>query len=544
MDQNEESNRYIPDDVWERLRQQQASFMIEERRNQVLERIREEEESRISRKDQETDTDISLIETTTDDENTGKNNEVNDEFEKLLEDDESIMESVREQIEEMKMLEIINSSKLGSVKYKRQTLGEEEDVASGYTVDGYPFFLTYITEISQNPNSPWDKRMCQTAQMLLEMEHDRRREPNMRDLILSVLRKKRANGQEYRVGHWAEILAPNMSWSLEKISKVHHIDDEFLYNVGSRRRLSAYEMRVPEEGLRKIYGYRPWIWQQWAFVKLEQKLRFQENHHDDFEVFQIPEYARDLWFEWLGDPENKDFVAHMSDEKINACQDDLFDHIMKPFYILDDMRRESEWDFVGCDEVSVFTYVSLLGTGYVFCFISLILQFTIPVLIVYSTLEEADYYKSSGTDILRLLTAMFCVTDDASFCDGLILTTYIVLCIQLLYLSKVIPDMSCVFSDVAGVGGYGEEKTYAKVKSIREEVRNDNNDRIGQLVGSIMDMYMNTLYVYILIAINLYNILNLASPTEVILNALALEFVFKIDEKYATADWWDPGKYS
>ena len=134
MDQNEESNRYIPDDVWERLRQQQASFMIEERRNQVLERIREEEESRISRKDQETDTDISLIETTTDDENTGKINEVNDEFEKLLEDDESIMESVREQIEEMKMLEIINSSKLGSVKYKRQTLDEEEDVAR-YTLN-------------------------------------------------------------------------------------------------------------------------------------------------------------------------------------------------------------------------------------------------------------------------------------------------------------------------------------------------------------------------------------------------------------------------
>lgn len=29
---------------------------------------------------------------------------------------------------------------------------------------------------------------------------------------------------------------------------------------------------------------------------------------------------------------------------------------------------------------------------------------------------------------------------------------------------------------------------------------------------------------------------------EVILNALALEFVFKIDEEYAVADWWDPCK--
>jgi len=497
MDQTEESNRYIPNDVWERLRQQQASFMIEGRRNQVLERLREEEESRISRKDQEEEEKDEISTLHNNDEHSiskkkeeHNKNVVDDEFEKLLEDEDWVIEGMQKLNEEENRIKLMKEAKSSAFKYKRQT---DDNVNRDFTSTGYPFFLTYIREISQNPNSPWDKRMCQTAQMLLEMEHDRRREPNMRDLILSVLRKKRANGQEYRVGHWAEILAPNMSWSPEKISKVHHIDDEFLYNVGSRRRLSVYEIRVPEEGLRKIYGYRPWIWQQWAFVKLEQKLRFQENHHDDFEVFQIPEYARDLWFEWLGDPENKDFVAHMSDERINACQDDLFDHIMKPFYILDDMRRESEWDFVGCDEVSVFTYVSLLGTGYVFCLITLILQFTIPVLIVYITLEEADYYKSSGTDILRLLTAMFCVTDDASFCDGLILTTYIVLCIQLLYLMKVIPDMSCVFSDVAGVGGYGEKKTYAKVKSIREEVRNDNNDRFGQLVGSIMDMYMNTL---------------------------------------------------
>ena len=48
--------------------------------------------------------------------------------------------------------------------------------------------------------------------------------------------------------------------------------------------------------------------------------------------------------------------------------------------------------------------------------------------------------------------------------------------------------------------------------------------------------------VYIIFVINLYNILNQASPTNVILNALALEFVFTIDEDYARVSWWDFSK--
>ena len=98
-------------------------------------------------------------------------------------------------------------------------------------------------------------------------------------------------------------------------------------------------MRVPEEGLRRIFGVRPWIWQQWALVKLEQRLRFQKNHVEDFETFNIPLFARDLWFAWLAEESNADFQTHLKDPRIDQCQDDLFDHMMKPFYILDDMRR-------------------------------------------------------------------------------------------------------------------------------------------------------------------------------------------------------------
>ncbi len=136
-------------------------------------------------------------------------------------------------------------------------------------------------------------------------------------------------------------------------------------------------MRVPQEGLLRIYGYRPWIWQQWAFVKLEEKLRFQSNHHDDFECFNIPQYARDLWFEWLGKPENEDFRKHVNDRRIHIFQEDLFDHVMKPFNILDDMRRGDEWDWDD-ENFSIFTYLSIFGSGFSICIVCVILQIVIP----------------------------------------------------------------------------------------------------------------------------------------------------------------------
>ena len=82
-----------------------------------------------------------------------------------------------------------------------------------------------------------------------------------------------------------------------------------------------------------------------ALVKLEQRRRIQENYNEDFERIDIHGFARDLWFQWLFDHNNADFLHHLSDPKIKSCKDDLFDHMMKPFYILpfyilNDMQRE------------------------------------------------------------------------------------------------------------------------------------------------------------------------------------------------------------
>ena len=69
-----------------------------------------------------------------------------------------------------------------------------------------PTLKDYLKNMCVDPNIRWTQRMTQTATVLIELEHPRRRDPNMRSLILSVLRRKNENGQEYNCGDWVEIL--------------------------------------------------------------------------------------------------------------------------------------------------------------------------------------------------------------------------------------------------------------------------------------------------------------------------------------------------
>ena len=64
---------------------------------------------------------------------------------------------------------------------------------------------------------------------------------------------------------------------------------------------------------------------------------------------------------------------------------------------MDDIRRGDGWDFNN-DEVSVFTYWALFGTGATICFISIILQFTIPLVLLMNTLREKLYNINDEND--------------------------------------------------------------------------------------------------------------------------------------------------
>ena len=114
------------------------------------------------------------------------------------------------------------------------------------------------------------------------------------------------NSSRYKPGDWVEVEGDNMivegndmTWGLNMITRViRQAPDDwdwnapenegkepmwtFKYKVGDYRDIDETQMRSPEEGLRAVFGSRPWVWQQWAILKVEQKLRFQEGHQDDF----------------------------------------------------------------------------------------------------------------------------------------------------------------------------------------------------------------------------------------------------------------------
>jgi hypothetical protein len=106
------------------------------------------------------------------------------------------------------------------------------------------------------------------------------------------------NRSVYSPGDWVEIEGLDMKWRVDMITRVIKQAPEsydwndpknegkepkwtYTYNAGTERDVEAQDLRTPETGLLILFGKRPWVWQQYAMLKLENKLRFQKGHQDD-----------------------------------------------------------------------------------------------------------------------------------------------------------------------------------------------------------------------------------------------------------------------
>uniref|UniRef100_A0A7S2NW82 Uncharacterized protein n=1 Tax=Leptocylindrus danicus TaxID=163516 RepID=A0A7S2NW82_9STRA len=411
-----------------------------------------------------------------------------------------------------------------------------------YTVVNVQNYVRFHSE----DDSPWTMEQILTARVLMEEEHPRRINPSVRSLLRSIVKNDESmsrNGS-FQPGDWVEVMGPDMKWKLDMVEKALPIGNsgEFIYKVGPRGQLKRIELRAPEEGLLRVFGSRPWIWQQWALLKVENLLRFHEGHPHDFERLDIPEYARYLWLRWINDPDNYGFLRQLDDLRLASASELLFDHIMKPFYILDEIRREERWDFTD-DVFSVFSYMSLLGKGaFPVCLFCIIMQFVIPLLLLMESLTIANYdtwAKEDDRSYFDYVIKIFCVTDDEAQCTRLRVTTLMIGGVQMLYLLQVGPDMAAKFAQIIGAGRFVPEYSVGRVNAMRQIVREKNEDRIEQKFGLFLDFYMNSLYVYLLFILNLYNIFSKVDPFEVLYNAIALEFVYLMDENYVSLTWWD-----
>lgn len=236
----------------------------------------------------------------------------------------------------------------------------------------------------------------------------------LREIMEDTLLDRSNKNHRYDVGEWIEVRGPSMKYRLERIIEVIRTSDagegnQFIYETSVDHKLTEEQIRWPRESLRRIFGMAPWVWRQWACLKLENKLRFQEGKPDDFELLDIKAYAIELWELWTADERNRDF-RELYDRVGMSGRNELVNHIMAPFDLMHQVVTDCDgrWDLQDA-EASMFTYLSLLGTGFGDAFIVFFLQVSIPIVLFffYTSPAREDDDIAAGTREMLFAVLIF-----------------------------------------------------------------------------------------------------------------------------------------
>ena len=343
-------------------------------------------------------------------------------------------------------------------------------------------------------------------------------------------------GANYKPGDWIELQGPDMKWRCEMVTRVLKLAPDdwdwndpanadqtppwlYYYHAADQRMLQGQDVRSPKEGLLRIFGQRPWVWQQWACLKLESALRFQLGHQFDFMSKDVMKYALDLWDGWLNHPDNADFKAVFQDDRVgDRGRKELLTHIMTPFDIIRRIQDDrEEWNFEEEKSLSVFTYLGILGSGFLIPLGIVILQIAAPALLIWNQIQgqrQARDQAMPGDCVEDLLLFGFgfkCPPDHVAECTYSRLLLMLLLSLLLLvsthshtlscfwkkamaivvlfyYIIKVVPNVFYAFYTNAG----GGDDLYSRLVSMRRDIWIRGDDRWEQKIGFRIDEYMNT----------------------------------------------------
>lgn len=249
-------------------------------------------------------------------------------------------------------------------------------------------------------------------------------------------------------------------------------------------------------------------------------------------------FAVDYWERWLHHPKNADFFDQFNDERIGEFgRRELVDHIMRPFVLMERVKHDHErWNFNDDDSISVYSYLSIFGTEFMLPCVIVGLQFSIPALLFL----HLDFREETGAmgELCQGFENLVWYGSTGAECEINVVAQGMAIVVLSYYLFKVVPDTFDSFYNVLGAA----DTAYSKLQSLRHEIWKQRKDRVGQIVGYQMDISMNTAYVCLLYMLNVLVIINTNSAFEIILNALAFEFVIDLDHEFAKSNWWDADK--
>jgi len=406
--------------------------------------------------------------------------------------------------------------------------------------------------------------------------------PTPSDMDRSVTEK--GIDTKYKMGHWIERIGSDMKWHLEPIRRVvtkviEHADGkeetQIFYKTNSGLLYHEDEVRAPREGLIRIFGCGPLLWQQWALLKTEEYVRFQPGHERDFQLVNFVRSA-DLFFnQWLKDPRNSKFKA-LYDSRPVCAQEKLRHHLFKPFQLMLEISEDTEkWDFEAA-HCSIYQYNSLLGSGYLTSLIVLFIQLSSPFLIlVYAVRNSnrfplfldnrnvvnyetgnvggwndgnipgppgASYVPFGNGSALILstdLNVVFWTTWDI-FCHSYVSLDqfFMNIIVFLVYTTRVVPFIVDTFYATVG----DKDDVTARMNSLRYLSWLHGDDYVSMQFGFKLERYINTFYVALVNVLMLFVLFLTTNTVSIILNALAIEFVYNFDKEVARSIWYDPGR--
>jgi len=188
------------------------------------------------------------------------------------------------------------------------------------------------------------------------------------------------------------------------------------------------------------------------------------------------------------------------------------------------------------DQISCFTYLAVLGSGYVVPMLCFLMQFSIPTLLMRAQFRSQN--RGEGHNFKCAMSNEVFNDEDARGDFSSLEGALMIFCVLVYYLFKVVPDTMEHFYNTAGTA----DNLYSKMMSLRKTIFVQGDDSIGQMVGFKLDLYMNTAFECLLYSANLYMIFHTNDILDVILNSLAIEFVHQLDEGFVESNWYDPKK--
>ena len=329
----------------------------------------------------------------------------------------------------------------------------------------------------------------------------------------------------------------------------------------------ALEVRVHGTATRVLWGEAPFLWQQWALLKAERYMRFEEHHPDDFAEVEWQTWARALFFEWLNDGRADDEAPRPDDpnakfwrywrsfDRHPGAQAALLDHLLEPFALIDTVNG---WNFDD-SAISCYTYLSMHGTGWASGLAVLFVQFAIPLILREDVLKELlnCFWDVGGPWNWSRHKPFFHDCRDVASSPGHESpehqgpespehqgpegspewSRYMLVCIVVIYLTQVVPDQWLRIKVL-----FGNTRTPRSwLTNLRQSVWDKNQDTDLQKIGYMIELNMNTLYVVALYTLNILMIINETESVDILLNALAIEFVHRIDEEIVLTGSFDPG---